>query len=205
MKTPPAVHKLLSSDDPEESGKREDLISNLRSQLALQQELCAQYQLDLAARDELVELLSARADLAEQEGKRRRGTMRSWRKKIEALEKACRSLGRMECEHSRIIENQARELLDANIREADVRHGMEAVAKDGERLDALMDELERLRRQVHDLQQESADKDVKIVQLNKQRAQDKEDLSGLNIALDSKQQELELVRRPNSLSSFFRR
>ncbi|KAK7055389.1 hypothetical protein R3P38DRAFT_2681793 [Favolaschia claudopus] len=59
----------------------------------------------------------------------------------------------------------------------------------------LKDEIERLRRQVHELQQESADKEVKIVQITKQRAKDKEDLQGLNIALDSKQQELELLKR----------
>lgn len=62
-----------------------------------------------------------------------------------------------------------------------------------ERVNALKDEVERLRRQVHELQQESADKDMKLVQSAKQRAQDKEDMQGLNIALDSKQQELELV------------
>ena len=55
-------------------------------------------------------------------------------------------------------------------------------------------EVDRFRKQVHDLQQESADKEVKLLQLNKARAQDKEDKDGLNIALDSKQQELELVR-----------
>jgi len=38
---------------------------------------------------------------------------------------------------------------------------------------ALKDEVERLRRQVHELQQESADKEVGIVQLTKQRAKDK--------------------------------
>ena len=48
-------------------------------------------------------------------------------------------------------------------------------------------------RQIHGLQQESADKDMKIVQLAKQRAQDKEDLKSMNMAIDSKQQELELV------------
>ncbi|KAJ7153555.1 hypothetical protein C8R43DRAFT_1106769 [Mycena crocata] len=61
-----------------------------------------------------------------------------------------------------------------------------------ERVGDLKDEIERLRRQIHELQQESADKEVKIVQITKQRAQDKQDLQGLNIALDSKQQELEL-------------
>ncbi|KAJ7506219.1 hypothetical protein B0H11DRAFT_1707599, partial [Mycena galericulata] len=42
-------------------------------------------------------------------------------------------------------------------------------------------------------QEEGTDKEVKIVQITKQRAQDKQDLQGLNIALNSKQ-ELELVR-----------
>ncbi|KAJ6463408.1 hypothetical protein C8R45DRAFT_911574 [Mycena sanguinolenta] len=64
-----------------------------------------------------------------------------------------------------------------------------------ERAGDLKAEIERLRRQVHELQQESADKEVKLVQITKQRAQDKEDLQGLNIALDSKQQELELLKR----------
>ncbi|KAJ7870167.1 hypothetical protein B0H14DRAFT_3576021 [Mycena olivaceomarginata] len=59
----------------------------------------------------------------------------------------------------------------------------------------LNDEIGRLRRQIHELNQQSADKEVKIVQITKQRAQDKQDLQGLNIALDSKQQELELLKR----------
>lgn len=63
-----------------------------------------------------------------------------------------------------------------------------------DRVNALKEEIERLRRHTHTLQQESADKEVKIVQLSKVHAQDKEDMAGLNIALDSKQQELELVR-----------
>jgi predicted nuclease with TOPRIM domain len=62
-----------------------------------------------------------------------------------------------------------------------------------DRVSALKEEVERLRKQVHELQQESADKEVKLAQAAKQRAQDKEDMQGLNIALDSKQQELELV------------
>lgn len=62
-----------------------------------------------------------------------------------------------------------------------------------ERVNILNEEIERLRRHSHSLQQESADKEVKIIQASKQHAQDKEDIFGLNIALDSKQQELELV------------
>jgi len=63
-----------------------------------------------------------------------------------------------------------------------------------ERNEWLENETERLKRHVHDMQQESADKEIKIVQLTKQHGQDKEDIQGLNIALDAKQQELELVR-----------
>ena len=43
------------------------------------------------------------------------------------------------------------------------------------------------------MQTESANKEVRIAQMEKQRERDREDLHGLNIALDSKQQELELV------------
>ncbi|KAJ7349303.1 hypothetical protein DFH08DRAFT_743306 [Mycena albidolilacea] len=59
----------------------------------------------------------------------------------------------------------------------------------------LQTEVERLKGQTRELQQESADKEVHILQITKQHAQDKQDLEGLNIALDSKQQELELLKR----------
>jgi predicted nuclease with TOPRIM domain len=109
----------------------------------------------------------------------------------------------MEREHTRIIDEQARKPQDTTGSD-DMRQQMEKIAREKaetdvvlgtlrERVSVLKDEVERLRRQVHELQQESADKEVKIVQLTKQRSQDKEDMQGLNIALDSKQQELELV------------
>ncbi|KAJ7168078.1 hypothetical protein C8R43DRAFT_945344 [Mycena crocata] len=53
-------------------------------------------------------------------------------------------------------------------------------------------EIERLKGQTRELQQESASKEVQLAQITKQRVQDKRDLEGLNIALDAKQQELEL-------------
>ena len=62
-----------------------------------------------------------------------------------------------------------------------------------ERVGTLEAELEKLRKQVRDLQTESANREVHIAQMEKQRERDREDLQGLNIALDSKQQELELV------------
>ena len=110
----------------------------------------------------------------------------------------------MKREHARIVNEQSRTLQDVVAREVEARAAMEGMVREKaeadvqvnslkERTSALTAEVERLRRQVHELQQESADKEVKLVQLAKQRAQDKEDLNGLNIALDSKQQELELV------------
>ncbi|KXN85921.1 hypothetical protein AN958_10682 [Leucoagaricus sp. SymC.cos] len=70
-----------------------------------------------------------------------------------------------------------------------------------ENMNSLKNEMERLRKHVHDLQQESADKEVKVVQLTKQHGKDKEDIQGLNIALDAKQQELELYKRKNGIKA----
>lgn len=69
----------------------------------------------------------------------------------------------------------------------------EQVRQGAQRVVGLQEELDRLRRQVQELQQQSADNEVKRVQMSKQREKDMEDISGLNMALDSKQQELELV------------
>ncbi|CAE6506814.1 unnamed protein product [Rhizoctonia solani] len=64
-----------------------------------------------------------------------------------------------------------------------------------ERLKHLADGAAHSQRRVNELMAESADKEVRIVQLSKARAQDIEDKEGLNAALQSKQQELELIKR----------
>jgi chromosome segregation ATPase len=118
-----------------------------------------------------------------------------------AAEQLREQMANMEREHARIVDEQARNMIGPD---DDTRQQMVEIVRAKEEADAMLetleeqvsvlkDEVERLRRQVHELQQESADKEVKIVQLTKQRSQDKEDMQGLNIALDSKQQELELV------------
>ncbi|KAF9006335.1 hypothetical protein BDZ89DRAFT_1233283 [Hymenopellis radicata] len=48
---------------------------------------------------------------------------------------------------------------------------------------------------VHELKNDSANKDLKITQLHKEREKDRADVDGLNMALESKQQELELIKR----------
>ncbi|KAL4251837.1 hypothetical protein AB1N83_013458 [Pleurotus pulmonarius] len=112
----------------------------------------------------------------------------------------------MKREQTRVVDDRTRELQEVLRQESESRSRMETLIKERTeatfeastlkgRVDALSAELEKLRRHVHELQQESIAKEVKIVQLNKARAQDKEDMQGLNIALDSKQQELELIKR----------
>ncbi|KAA1478982.1 hypothetical protein DENSPDRAFT_845981, partial [Dentipellis sp. KUC8613] len=59
-----------------------------------------------------------------------------------------------------------------------------------DRVHLLEGEVNKLRKQIHDLQNESADKEVRLAHMNKQRKKDLDDIEGLNIALDSKQQEL---------------
>jgi hypothetical protein len=62
-----------------------------------------------------------------------------------------------------------------------------------ERIASMQEEMDKLRQTVQVLKQQSADQDVKMLQMEKRHDQDVEDKLGLNIALDSKQQELELV------------
>jgi chromosome segregation ATPase len=113
-------------------------------------------------------------------------------------------MNKMKREHGRSTDEQGRHFDEIAQREKAARIEMETAVKQKAedevalgsikgRMATLTDEVGRLKKQVHDLQQESADKEVKLLQLNKARAQDKEDREGLNIALDSKQQELELV------------
>ncbi|KAF8440060.1 hypothetical protein L210DRAFT_857408, partial [Boletus edulis BED1] len=63
------------------ASREEDMIWSLRTQLALQQEMCAQFEVDLGARDELVEALTIRLDASEKENDKRKSVLRSWKKK----------------------------------------------------------------------------------------------------------------------------
>lgn len=108
----------------------------------------------------------------------------------------------MKRKHSSTIEEQNKALQERASLEGEARMRVELLSRQKTEAETEMkasqEQLAALRRQVHELQQESADKEVKIVQLGKQRSQDKDDLQGLNIALDSKQQELELVSRSST-------
>ena len=64
-----------------------------------------------------------------------------------------------------------------------------------EKADRRGEECDRMRRRMHELESQSAAKEVKLVELERDSERVREDNMNLNIALDSKQQELELVRQ----------
>ncbi|EED84378.1 predicted protein [Postia placenta Mad-698-R] len=171
----------------------EDRVATLEQERQYALDRAARFEAQIKQRDADAAELSQRAIACEQDA-----------------EEAQEEISRLKREHARIVNEQSRTLQDVVAREVEARAGLEAVVREKaeadvhistmkERLTALQEETERLRRQVHALQQESADKEVKLVNLAKQRQQDKDDINGLNIALDSKQQELELLKRRMSV------
>ncbi|KAJ3729156.1 hypothetical protein DFJ43DRAFT_1000723 [Lentinula guzmanii] len=128
-------------------------------------------------------------------------------KEIESLRERLSNINR---EHARVISEQERALQAATEHDGETTEQMEDLLKrqgeqnaelrmNKDKVNNLQVEVDRLRRQVHTLQQESADKEVKIVQLSKQHDNAKEDLTQMNMALDSKQQELELLKRRHNV------
>lgn len=119
-------------------------------------------------------------------------------------EEARTELAALKREQTHTADEHRRVLADLTARAESAQAELDAVLRgkgeaDGaadtlrERVATLEAELEKLRKQVRDLQAESANREVQITQMEKQRDRDREDLHGLNIALDSKQQEVELV------------
>ena len=124
-------------------------------------------------------------------------------RELEAIRDELSALRR---EHARVQTEQTRALGDSEVRANDARGQLndairaraiaEVEAKQSrERISSLEGEVETLRSRVQVMNQRSADQDVKVLQLERQHDQDVEDKIGLNIALDSKQQELDLLKR----------
>ncbi|OBZ77382.1 hypothetical protein A0H81_02742 [Grifola frondosa] len=207
-----------AKDDLErERNELEDQIHSLQDQLSAEQELAEQLTQALQEREDRVTTVEREHkftldNVARLEARlhQRDDEMGELTKSITSretdTESALEEMSKMKREHARIVNEQSRTLQDVVAREVEARANMEAMVRDKaetdvvmgtlkERVSELKEEVERLRRHVHELQQESADKEVKLAHFVKQRAQDKDDLQGLNIALDSKQQELELLKR----------
>lgn len=121
-------------------------------------------------------------------------------------ESALEELSRIKREHAQVLESKARELSTVLTREADARAQMQATLKERTNDDAgssrvqdqtraLEEQVRGLRQQLQELQQGSADKDMKIARLAKERKQMRDDMENMNMAVDSKQQELEMVCR----------
>ncbi|KAH8830814.1 hypothetical protein DL96DRAFT_976113 [Flagelloscypha sp. PMI_526] len=115
-------------------------------------------------------------------------------------------LGAITRKHNQLVEDHARSLAAAASHDDEATVRLENLLKEKQekaiemessqkQVSALTQEIERLHRQVQELQQQSADREVKLLQVTKQREKDREDMQGLNIALDAKQQELELIKR----------
>ena len=102
-------------------------------------------------------------------------------------------------DHTRSLsDNETRELNIRQQLEDTVRKETEArlEAKDlTERMENYEKTIEQQRREIHKLQKQSADNEVTIMEIKRKHKQDRETIDGLNLALDSKQQELELVSK----------
>ncbi|KAJ2914892.1 hypothetical protein MD484_g5514, partial [Candolleomyces efflorescens] len=146
-----------------------------------------------------------------QEGNRKRdGEVEDYQKRVLRSENESEGLreelATLKREYMRLLDEQERRNRESTSQDSEIKANFERIIKQKAESDvelkttrdqviALKDEVDRLRRHVHSLQQESADKEVKIVHLEKQKSIAEQDMMGLNIALDSKQQELELMKR----------
>ncbi|KAH9986204.1 hypothetical protein BJV74DRAFT_886027 [Russula compacta] len=170
-----------------------DDITSLRQELKSAHESVARLEQDIQQRDTELEGLAHRIVAREDEA-----------------EDARAELAALKREHARAADEHHHALADLTTRVESAQAELEAAVRGKEDADAATDSLrervgtleaesEKLRKQVRDLQTESANREVHIAQMEKQREKDREDLQGLNIALDSKQQELELLKRRMSV------
>ncbi|KAJ8516870.1 hypothetical protein ONZ45_g5875 [Pleurotus djamor] len=139
------------------SSKEEGIIASLQTQLTLQTELCSQYETDLQAKDELVQLLNKKLSELEKEDSRRRGVLRTWKKKVAELEKACRYL---------------EEEVD-NSRQASFERSVMDEAS-GEALRMLHRQIAGLEREKVDWSQQEADLQTQVARLS-EKLQERED------------------------------
>jgi chromosome segregation ATPase len=121
-------------------------------------------------------------------------------------------VARVRKENARLHEANQRQSDELAAREHELQVEREALARDKAEVDvtrenvdshvgALEEDLRRAQKVIAEMKAKSADTEVEILQLQKTRAKEREDKEGLEIALQAKQQELEMV----SLSIRYRR
>lgn len=146
------------------ASREEDLIWSLRTQLALQSELCAQYEVDLSAKDELLEILNGRLSDADRELERRKGTVRAWRKRVADLEKCVRGL-------EDVVERSREESVDRSVMD-----------------EASGEALRMLHRRIGELERERTDGDAREAALRAELADATARLEGATRELASRDQ-----------------
>lgn len=87
--------------------------------------------------------------------------------------------------------------MDALLDDRDQRlaHAQTALASRTAQLETIRKERDVLQEKVNSLRKESADREIKLARLNKTKTALSEDILGLNIALESKQQEVAMMKR----------
>jgi hypothetical protein len=70
-----------------------DLIHSLKTQLALQTELCGQFEAELRAQNELVEVLRKKLADVQQEETKKRMLLKQWSKELLEIQRVCQYLG----------------------------------------------------------------------------------------------------------------
>ncbi|GAA5891619.1 hypothetical protein JCM8208_007343 [Rhodotorula glutinis] len=187
------------------SAKESELEEVLRDHDALQQDLdeaCARIEAAELERDRLAEAARAKdGELAEQ--------VAQCQTALAAMADLEAAVVRIEAEAAAKEAQLAqvhKELASARRESADVLEKRDQVLAESEKqagkarkeLDALQKENNRLNDLVGKLRRDSADREVKVTKLKKRTAELEEDVFGLNIALDAKQQEAQHWKRQMS-------
>ncbi|RSH85686.1 hypothetical protein EHS25_003827 [Saitozyma podzolica] len=150
------------------------------------------------------ELDTAQAEMAEMadEEQRKGSREESLQEEVESLREQLETFGaELEQERGareeveREIEQERSERVKLETVNRELKKALRAAKADQASSSATSEEIASLRNELARLRSESASKDLEIVNLERRKAELKEDREMFNIALDSKQQELELVKR----------
>jgi chromosome segregation ATPase len=176
--------------------RNESRVNELKQEKQFADERIVRLEENLRKRDEEVAKYSQRFAEGEAEVEHLREEM-SWFKR----------------DHERVLSERSRSLIDALRQKEVMEKNLEDVIRSKvevdlelkasrEREGRIVLEIEELKRDLKAVKMDNADKEVRILQIMKRSERERENLVGLGIALESKQQELELVGLLLSLFHF---
>lgn len=90
------------------ASKEESLIFSLQTQLTMRTEICAQFEADLFARDELVDTMGKKLTKFEEEDSHRKTVLRKWKKRVGDLERMVRHL-------EEVVDNSRQDSMERSI------------------------------------------------------------------------------------------